>query len=265
MTAISRIASAFLFTVVLAATQPATKGEPPAPEQRMLYLVNQERGLAGLTKLEWNESAAQAAREHSRLLAQHQQLSHAFPGEPLLRERLITTSIRFTSAAENIASADNEDEAHLALMYSPGHRDNILSTEYSAVGIGVVKSGGRLYVTEDFVRILPSYTEQQFLSSFVTSFNALRQARKIRAIVIRKDETMHELACSTQGGVSAPAKIGFSGEVVVFTLADPAQVPAELTQRAYSPRLHQMNLGVCFRPDEKYGAGNFWVAAAFPL
>ena len=35
-------------------------------------------------------------------------------------------------------------------MASPAHRDNILDSDYTEFGIGVVASGGRLWVTEVF-------------------------------------------------------------------------------------------------------------------
>jgi uncharacterized protein YkwD len=37
------------------------------------------------------------------------------------------------------------------LMQSSGHRANILAAGYSQVGIGVVRSGGTVWVTMDFV------------------------------------------------------------------------------------------------------------------
>jgi uncharacterized protein YkwD len=239
----------------------------PSPfEQRIFYLLNQERELAGLKRLEWSDHAAMAAREHARLLAKNEKLSHKFTGEPPLRQRLTAASFRFTSAAENVALADNPDDAHLALMYSPGHRENILSTEYSAVGIGVVEHSGKLYVTQDFIHLLPAYTENEFFASFVKAFNRLRETSGMKAMLVQKDRALHEAACSTQGDSAAvSAKPGFEGELLLFTLSDPDQLPPELSQRAYAPRFRKVNVGICFRPDEKYGSGNFWVVAAFAM
>jgi cysteine-rich secretory family protein len=244
----------------------AAGSKPSKAEQRIFYLLNQERQLAGLKKLEWNEQAAQAARTHAALLAEHGELAHQFPGELPLRDRLVSTAVRFTSAAENVARADSEDEAHLALMYSPGHRENILNKNYSAAGVGVVERAGRLYVTQDFIRIVPVYGEEEFRSAFVKAFNSARQAKGMKAILAQKDFALHEAACSTRGdAVALPLKVGFAGELVVFSLSEPDELPAEILKRAQIASLSRMNIGVCFRPDSEHGNGNFWVVAAFAM
>jgi hypothetical protein len=116
---------------------------PYPDEQKLLNLVNQEREKAGLPKLQWNDHAAEAAREHSIQMAANLEISHQFPGEPVVSERIANTGMRFTVSAENVAEADSPEEIHMALMHSPGHRANIMSPRYNAVGIGVVLNKGR--------------------------------------------------------------------------------------------------------------------------
>jgi len=236
---------------------------PSKAEQRMFYLLNLERKQAGLSALAWNDDAAQAARAHARRMAANGELSHQFPGEPGLQQRLIATSARFASAAENIALADNEDEAHLGLMNSPGHRENILTTYYTAVGIGVVRRNGRLFVAEDFVRLLPAYSEQQFQEAFAKALNRVRHAKRIKPVQIIRDRSLHLAACSTHGDAASavPVDLNIAGELVVFNLSEPDQLPPELLERIDAPSLSQMRVGLCFRPDPKHGNGNFWVVA----
>lgn len=236
---------------------------PSKAENRIFELLNLERKDAGLKPLEWNQNAAVAAREHAKLLADNRDMSHQFPGEPALRERLTATTVRFTSAGENVARADDPDEAHWALMGSPGHRANILSADYTAVGVGVVERDGRLYVAQDFVRLVPVYTEEQFLQTFTASLNRARAAKQLAQLAIRQNQTLRDAACSTQGNAQAlPVNLGFDGEIVVFNLSEPGTLPVELLERATSPRWRNMSVGVCFRPDQEHGNGNFWVVAA---
>lgn len=232
-------------------------------EQRMFYLLNLERKQAGLSALQWNDDAARAARVHARRMASHRELSHQFAGEPGLQQRLIATSARFASAAENIALADDEDEAHLGLMGSPGHRENILTTYYTAVGIGVIRQNGRLFVTEDFVRLIPAYSEQQFQEAFATALNNALLAKHIRPVQITRDASLAAAACGTRGDATStvPAGLNMSGELVVFSLSDPDQLPPQLLQRIYALNLRKMRVGACFRPDPEHGNGNFWVVA----
>jgi hypothetical protein len=241
----------------------AVSSAPSAAEKQLFDLLNQERIRTGESPLEWNASATTAARAHARLLADHGEMSHEFVGEPVLLHRLEEAAIRFNSAGENIACADDPEEAHLALMNSPGHRANILNHEYTAVGIGVVEHENRLYVTQDFVRLVPVYSEDEFLQAFSKALNAARHKKGLAFLLPRRSAVLHSAACSTHGDAQAlPVNLGFAGEIVVFSLSEPEKLPPQLLDRALLSRFHQMNIGVCFRPDAEHGNANFWVVAA---
>src|SRR6185369_1583163 len=111
-----------LLSVLLSSTVPAVAADLRAAEQRIFGLTNQARKDAGVDPLTWNEQAAQAARVHATMMAEKQALSHQFPGEAVLRDRLGAAGLRFDAAAENVADAEVADEAHDALMHSPPHR-----------------------------------------------------------------------------------------------------------------------------------------------
>src|SRR5438309_3828330 len=72
-------------------------------EQELFKLLNQERTKRGIPALQWNTKLQQAARAHSDLMAQHHELSHQFPGELPLRERLAAAGVRSDRDAENVA------------------------------------------------------------------------------------------------------------------------------------------------------------------
>jgi uncharacterized protein YkwD len=56
----------------------------------------------------------------------------------------------YRAVGENVGYATTVYRVHQALMASPGHRANILDRRWRGVGVGVVKSGGYLWVTEIF-------------------------------------------------------------------------------------------------------------------
>ena len=95
--------------------------------------------------------------------------------------------MRFTIAAENVARTEFVEDVHPALMGSSGHRANILNTSYNAVGIGVVEDKGRIYVTQDFIFLVPDYSESQFNSAFAEEFNLVRKSKGIRPLDARDD------------------------------------------------------------------------------
>ncbi|HEX3155464.1 MAG TPA: CAP domain-containing protein, partial [Candidatus Angelobacter sp.] len=218
----------------------------------------------GLSTLQWDHHAAKAARAHAQLLAENGKLSHQFPGEATLPERLGVTGARFTVSAENVAHTEFIEDVHPALMGSSGHRANILSTSYNAVGIGVVEDHGRIYATQDFIFLVPDYSEAQFNSAFAEAFNLARKSRGIRPLDAREKADLHALACTTDGNVNKLAgELSGVSAVVVFTSSDPHHLPAELNRRAANAEFHTMEFGACFRPDQEHGYANFWVVAAF--
>ncbi len=129
----------FLMAVVLSAS--VLWAQAPSGDQlTMLTLLNGERQKAGLPALTWDEHLMQSATAHAKRLADHHELSHQFPGEPELGDRVGATGLRFNAAAENVAYAGTLEKAHEGLMHSPPHRANILDPKYNAVGFGIVST-----------------------------------------------------------------------------------------------------------------------------
>src|SRR5258708_35353080 len=77
---------------------------PSRLEQQLFDLVNREREKSGLNKLEWSDQLANAARDHSRLMDDRQDLSHQFAGEPGLQQRLRATGAGFHAVAQNVGA-----------------------------------------------------------------------------------------------------------------------------------------------------------------
>jgi hypothetical protein len=149
-------------------------------------------------------------------------------------------------------------------MGSSGHRANILNTSYNAVGIGVVEDKGRVYVTQDFIFLVPEYSESQFSFAFAEAFNLVRKSKGIRPLETRYDALLHEFACTTDGdAIKLADKLSGVRAAVVFTSSDPHHLPQQLIPRAANADFHRMNYGICFRPDQEHGYANFWIVAAF--
>lgn len=236
-----------------------------SPMERQLFdLVNHEREKAGLSKLEWSDALAQAALAHSRLLADHQDLSHQFPGEASLQERVGATRLRFNSVAENVAAAPDVETAHTGLMHSPGHRANILHQDYNAIGISIVERDHELFITQDFAHTLASYTEKQFRESIIAAFNQARRARKMPPIDIVSDPQLRRAACSQDMHTDKMIQNmpGASG-LLVFSLSEPGTLPDDIRKFTSDRTLQRMNIGVCLQTGGATGFSKFWVVAAF--
>ena len=237
---------------------------PSQHEQQLFDLVNREREKSGLPRLEWSDRLAAAALAHSRLLAEHLDLSHQFDGEPSLQQRVGATALRFNSVAENVAEAQDVETAHKGLMQSPGHRANILHQEYNAIGIAIVEHGHQLFVTQDFAHTLASYSEKQFQDAVVAGFNRARRSLGLPRVDVVSDPRLRKSACSQDMNTDKLIQNipGASG-LVVFSLSEPGALPDDLRKLAADRTVDRMNIGVCLQTGGKNGFSKFWVVTAF--
>src|SRR5437588_4041945 len=201
-----------------------------SPEQSRLFdLVNQERQKQGLPKLQWDDHLAQSAEAHNRLVIARDELSHQFPGEPPLGERVGSTGLRFNAAGENLAYAPTIEEVHTGLMNSPPHRANILDPKYNAVGFAIIPLNGELYVVQNFAHVLPAYSEDQFRDAVVAAFNQERRAAKLGKLEVQFGSHLRKAACDANPlpEVIIKSNPGAS-DVVVFTVSAPEKLPAQM-------------------------------------
>ncbi len=119
-------------------------------EQEMFRLVNQARIANGLSVLAWDEDLAKVARPHGVDMFAKGYFSHTSKDGLSPFDRMENAHITYEVAGENLAYAANVTLAHDGLMRSPGHRANILGSDYGRIGIGVIDGGiyGKMFVQE---------------------------------------------------------------------------------------------------------------------
>lgn len=117
-------------------------------ESQMLSLVNQERQKLGLSELVVDSKLIKVARDHAYDMWNRKYFSHYSPDGENVADRLKENDIKYIYAAENLALAPTLQIAHQGLMDSDGHRKNILDSNFTKIGIGVVSNGyyGNMYV-----------------------------------------------------------------------------------------------------------------------
>lgn len=123
-----------------------------ADEQHLVALINAARAEAGLGELQADPHLSSVARAHSQDMAENHFFSHVSPTSGDVGHRLTAAGVPYRAAGENIALDASVDDAHLAFMNSSAHRANVLNPDYTTVGIGVVRVGERVMVTEAFTR-----------------------------------------------------------------------------------------------------------------
>jgi uncharacterized protein YkwD len=123
-----------------------------------LALVNADRRAAGLPALVESAALDRIATARAQDMAANGYFSHYRPGHSTLAvlELLRANGVSFSWYGENIIWESGQPAASIAAhfntwwMNSPEHRANILNTHYAHIGIGVVTSGSRVYMVEDF-------------------------------------------------------------------------------------------------------------------
>lgn len=119
----------------------------------LLALVNVRRQQAGIAPLRLNSHLSQAAQRHVEDLSRQGAISHVGSDGSTLRVRIEATGYPWSAIGENVAMGQTSPEAVMtAWMGSPGHRQNILSPEFSDLGLGYVEVRGRKYWVQVFGR-----------------------------------------------------------------------------------------------------------------
>ena len=123
----------------------------PDLEARMLELVNSERVAAGLKPLAPDPELTEVARRHSTDMFARGYFAHDTPEGRDPFDRMRAANVRFVTAGENLALAPTVPVAHRGLMNSPGHRANILHSQFGRLGIGIMDGGIRgLMISQEF-------------------------------------------------------------------------------------------------------------------
>lgn len=113
-------------------------------------LVNIERNKAGLAAFTFAEPLCVAASVRAKEVSEY--FSHVRPDGSRCFTVMDDLDIVFFSCGENIAASyQTPEDAVSAWMKSTGHRNNILSSDYYKLGVGVYESAsGELYWVQIF-------------------------------------------------------------------------------------------------------------------
>ena len=122
-------------------------------EKEVVTLVNQERSKQGLAPLKENVQLSNIARTKSQDMVNKNYFSHTSPtyGSPF--DMMKQFGITYTAAGENIAMGQQSAASVMSSwMNSPGHRANILSKDFTEIGVGLAKNNsGTIYWTQEFI------------------------------------------------------------------------------------------------------------------
>ncbi|HVM07285.1 MAG TPA: CAP domain-containing protein, partial [Acidimicrobiales bacterium] len=137
------VALAVLLATLALATPPAAADA--GVEAEFVSLTNNARGSRG--SLTVDAELTSIARRWSAKMAADNRLAH----NPNLSKEVTQD---WAKLGENVGTGDSAPQIHDAFMNSSAHRANILDSDFTHVGIGVVRGGdGRIWVTEVFMKL----------------------------------------------------------------------------------------------------------------
>ena len=118
--------------------------------QEVIRLVNEERKKVGLAPLKQNTALAKAAEKRAEEITE--KFSHTRPNGTLCFSIFNEYDIDNWGGAENIAWGQSTPQAVMnTWMNSEGHRDNILSSYMTDIGVGLCEKNGTKYWVQLFI------------------------------------------------------------------------------------------------------------------
>ena len=117
---------------------------PVDAEREFIALVNIERAKHGVGAVTERGDITSVARSWSGRMARQGRISH--------NPDFSTQITGWSRISENVGVGPSVESIHRALMDSAGHRRNILDERVMDVGVGVVFTDGRVWVTQNFRR-----------------------------------------------------------------------------------------------------------------
>ena len=106
-------------------------------ERKVIELVNLERATEGLPSLQYNDRLAATARGHALDMALRDYSSHDRRDGRKFYESVFDSGYPVSKCGENIAvGLATPEEAFEGLISSPGHRANIMDSDFTQMGVG---------------------------------------------------------------------------------------------------------------------------------
>ena len=200
--------------------------------KEVIRLTNEERAKKGLPALRENANLNVAAYEKGKNMIEEQYWAHYSPSGKDPWGFILRAGYKYSYAGENLArNFSNANDAVVAWMNSPTHRDNILNNKYQDVSISVVQ--GNLHGEATTLIIQEFGTPISYTASNPVS-KALAQA----------DETISNFGTEELGSEQL--------QQVVQVADAQTETPSEVAAVNYTPPVQLSQKAALINPFELY-------------
>jgi uncharacterized protein YkwD len=237
------------------------------PEAAMLELVNRDRQRSGAKPLTTDSSLEETARAHSQDMVDGHFFGHKSPTTGVVDDRLRARGLRLGLFGENVAKGPSMTEAHALLLASPAHRQNVVNSRFTHVGIGVVQERAGdpplFAVTEVFAGFPAPISDSNAAErSTLAALNQIRAKAAVAALPMSRALQTAAREIATQVAASATAspvdvakpiiarRLPGTGHRRPLLLVGFSLDPVELThdERLKAPRLRAAGVAVAQTP-----------------
>ena len=140
-------------------------------------LLNADRARWDLPALIRDDTLDAIAQSHSDDMRENDFVGHWSPTTGQPADRLRRAGVRTIGRAENVALNHSIGDAQAGLMRSLGHRRNIITEDFTHVGIGAARKGASWYVTQVFTRPLTPLDDlDEAAAELLDRLNTAREA-----------------------------------------------------------------------------------------
>lgn len=190
----------------------------------MVARLNRDRRERGLPALRSDSRLADVARFHSADMRDNHFFSHESPTSGSLDDRLNAAGYLFLTARENLAEAPDVQSGQDHLLQSPGHYANIVATDTTHVGIGIVPGGveapENLTITQVFAKPGRSETPAEAERALIDAIQKQRKSRGLgRAASLPLLEGLAEQHIAELDAQTSPSSLEQIGKRITEAVA----------------------------------------------
>jgi hypothetical protein len=125
----------------------AAQADTVDDEATFVAKINDLRTSQGLAPLQVNANLVAKARGWSAGMAAAGRIWHSTLSDGITED--------WKKLGENVGMGGSVDGLHKAFTNSPHHYENMVDPAFGYVGIGIVVNDGTIYVTEEFMQLMP--------------------------------------------------------------------------------------------------------------
>ncbi|MFY0566779.1 CAP domain-containing protein [Archangium lansingense] len=232
-----------------------------------------------------NDTLNGVAQAYSDRMAREGFFAHVAPDGSDLRSRLASAGSQYRTAGENLGMASGPLSAHFGIEHSPGHRSNLLGTQFTHAGIGVTfqKVDGRdqAILTEVFSSTAPPVSAAVARDPREEAYQALATHRASRGLPpLQRNPVLEQIALdhARRALEQDQPKVQLPGSKVhdrVFSALDSAKSASVDFYVAESPALLPdskslgdrkntvVGVGAVRGDSRTYGQGQYWMVIIY--